>query len=118
LNSRKSAAPIPRQAPDAPAERTLRLLRLVDLQLDQLETRMTSGEPGTAQDQERHARAFSTLLGHVETLTEAIAQHDQAPGGERAQSADERGEAERLRREIAERLERLNAQWMARSKPE
>ena len=105
--------------PDTPATRTYRLLRLIDLQLDHMEKRMTTGEPMTAQDQERQARAFSTIIGHLETLTETPSENDKSrDAGWGAQDGGGHLEAERLRREIAERLERLNAQWLAQTKSE
>lgn len=105
-----------KRKPDTVLARALRLLRLIDMQLDQMEIRMTEDELVTAQDQERQARAFSTLVGQLETVMQTIADKDRAPG----RSTDEgtTDDADRLRREITERLERLNAQWLAQSKPE
>jgi hypothetical protein len=111
-----------RRKPDTAEDRIGRMLGIIDLQLDQMESRMTSGQPMTTQDEERQARAFGAIAGNLEKVTEAAsdifreAGHDGAANGHgdgRGLEA-QRAEAERLRREIAERLERLNAQWLAR----
>ena len=47
--------------PDAAEARIRRMLGIIDLQLDQMESRMTSGQPMTTQDEERQARAFGAL---------------------------------------------------------
>jgi hypothetical protein len=108
--------------PDTAEARVRRMLGIIDLQLDQMESRMTSGQPMTTQDEERQARAFGAIAGNLEKITEAAADifreagHDGAANGHgdgRGLEA-QRAEAERPRREIAERLERLNAQWLAR----
>ncbi|MGQ0671680.1 MAG: hypothetical protein ACT4N2_02205 [Hyphomicrobium sp.] len=103
--------------PDTAAGRAYRLLRLIDLQLDNMETRMSTGEPMSAQDHERQARAFGALVEHAETAMEILGGKD--CGSDAARAADGAGsaDAERLRREIAQRLERLNAQWLAQSQP-
>ena len=88
------------------------MLGIIDLQLDQMESRMTSGQPMTTQDEERQARAFAAIAGNLEKVTEAAGDIFRDPEQETSGNGDL--DAERMRREIAERLERLNAQWLAR----
>ncbi len=107
------------RAPDAPEVRVARLYRLIDVQLDNLETLMTTADPQSAEDQARVTRSFGTLVGNLEKVADIAAGMTQAA---EAAHGDKRGDAylkaEQLRREIAERLERLNAQWQAHAKPE
>jgi hypothetical protein len=83
-----------------------RLFRAISLKLEHMEKRMASGEARSAQDEERESRALATLINNFEKVTEAVAELDKerdAPRSARGANAD----AERMRREIAERLERL-----------
>ena len=67
---------------------------------------MASGEARSAQDEERESRALATLISNFEKVTEAVAELDRERDAVRA--AGRAGtDAERMRREIAERLERL-----------
>jgi len=80
---------------------------------------MTSGEPLSDEDQARQSRSLNITVTNLEKVTEAACALEKA--AEKAHGADrgdKRLKAEQLRREIAERLERLNAQWNAQSKPE
>ena len=107
------------RTPDTPEARMTRLFRLVDLQLDKLENRMTSAEPLTAEDEARLTRTYNTIVTNLEKVTEAAS--TQAKSGEQAHGetrGDRHLKAEQLRQEIAERLERLNAQWNAPAKSE
>lgn len=79
---------------------------------------MSTQEPGTAQDQERLARAFSTVVGRLEVVTDLMPAAGKGPEQSRESDDDKRRETERLRSEIAERLERLNEKWLAQSKSE
>jgi hypothetical protein len=113
-----SGAPDERQEPrepDTAETRIRRMLGIIDLQLDRMERRMSSGRPLTAQDEERQARALRAIAANLDKVTEAAADtfRDQGQGAASGREAD----AERMRREIAERLERLNAQWLAREGP-
>jgi hypothetical protein len=110
------AAVDPLREPDTPLQRAYRMLRLIDMQFDHMETRMKTEGPGSAQDQERHARAFSTLVGQLDQVTDMMAGIVKAPEDARGSDDDERRETERLRHEIAERLERLNEKWLAQTK--
>ncbi len=94
--------------PTRRAQRALiaRLYCAISLKLEHMEKRMASGKARSAQDEERESRALATLINNFEKVTEAVAElgkdRDTQRTGRRA-SAD----AERMRREIAERLERL-----------
>ncbi len=69
---------------------------------------MASGEDRSAQDEERESRALATLINNFEKVTEAVAELEDDRGASRARSAAG-ADAERMRREIAERLERLGS---------
>ena len=108
-----------RTGPDTAEARIARFFHLIDIQLDNLEILMTTGEPLSAEDELRKANYFKTIVGSLEKVTEI----DKAntAGSEHAQGAatgDRHLKAEKLRRDIAQRLERLNAQWNAQAKPE
>jgi hypothetical protein len=92
-------------------ERIRRLLTLIDIQLEQLEHDMTSKEHMTEQESVRAARRYDAVVGSLEKVTEIDTQYVRTGSAGQSSSADE------LRREIAERLERLNAQWLAQEKP-
>lgn len=81
-----------------------RLYRAISLKLEHMEKRMASGKPRSAQDEERESRALATLINNFEKVTEAVAELDH-DGNARAAGAG--ADAEHMRREIAERLERL-----------
>ena len=83
-----------------------RLYQAITLKLEHMETRMASGDDRSAQDEERENRALATLINNFEKVTEAVAELDRTKP--RARAAGRVGaDAERMRREIAERLERL-----------
>jgi len=83
---------------------TARLYRAISLKLEHMEKRMASGKARSAQDEERESRALATLINNFEKVTEAVAELD-TDGNARVAGAG--ADAERMRREIAERLERL-----------
>ena len=83
-----------------------RLYRAITVKLEHMEKRMASGEDRSAQDEERESRALATLISNFEKVTEAVAELEDNRGASRARSAAG-ADAERMRREIAERLERL-----------
>lgn len=94
--------------PTRGAQRALigRLYRAISTKLEHMEMRMASGEVRSAQDEERESRALATLINNFEKVTEAVAELDQDKN--RGAAAGSVGaDAERMRREIAERLERL-----------
>ena len=81
--------------PDTAEARIRRMLGIIDLQLDQMESRMSSGQPMTTQDEERQARAFGAIAGNLEKVTEAAADIFRERGHEgarkrRASSSTER----------------------------
>lgn len=94
--------------PTRRAQRALiaRLYRAISLKLEHMEMRMASGDTRSAQDEERESRALATLISNFEKVTEAVAGLD--TDRDTARAAGTAGaDAERMRREIAERLERL-----------
>lgn len=120
----------PRRArPTAAAKRAAMIERLydaIDLKLTQLETQMTGNPDTTSADHEREVRALSTLIQTFERVSEidpaARSARDPAghpksnrtgTGGDTAVRSDPAAlaaaaaDTERLRREIAERVERL-----------
>jgi hypothetical protein len=103
---------VPR-APDTPQQRALRMLRLIDLQLDSLERTMSTSGPQSAQDQERTARALTALGNQAAAVSETLEGKENSSDGARAAEEDARAEANRIRREIVERLEKLHAQRLA-----
>jgi hypothetical protein len=89
-----------------------RLYRAITVKLEHMEKRMASGEDRSAQDEERESRALATLINNFEKVTEAVAGLEEDRGASRARSAAG-ADAERMRREIAERLERLGSRGPA-----
>ncbi|MEZ5818322.1 MAG: hypothetical protein R3D44_14680 [Hyphomicrobiaceae bacterium] len=110
---------VPRIAPrllaTSEARRRLldRLVAAISMKLEQLERRMTSdlaaGEDATATDHEREARAIGALIDNLEKITEIETGLGNAAGksGTTAASTDLADEADRCRRELAERLHRI-----------
>ncbi|MGE5267739.1 MAG: hypothetical protein ACM3L9_10270 [Deltaproteobacteria bacterium] len=116
-NDFSSAGPVD---PDRPAEthgqRLERLHRIIDRLLARLESTMSQSM--TPQDQEKTARAITQTVAAVERVTELANAQGKVPETDGGQSHD-RAEAQRMRREIAERLERLSAKWLdGAAKPE
>lgn len=102
------------------ARRTLvrRLYKAIDTKLKQMERRMAhdmatkdGNADTTAADHERDTRAIGTLIANLSRVTEIEADLERLPGS--ASLTDQQGdrqladEAERFRREVAERLARL-----------
>ena len=113
------AAVPPRRAglPTRHTQRALigRLFRAISLKLEHMEERMASGEARSAQDEERESRALATLISNFEKVTEAGAELDKDRDTARA-AGTAGADAERMRREIAERLERLGGVGPARGR--
>lgn len=91
-----------------------RLVAAIDMKLEQLERRMTNdlaaGEDATATDHEREARAIGALIDNLEKITEIETGLGNATGksGSSANAtSDLADEADRCRRELAERLHRI-----------
>jgi hypothetical protein len=103
------------------ARRTLvrRLYTAIDTKLQQMERRMAhdmatqeGSSETTATDHERDTRAIGALIANLSRVTEIEADLERIPGTAAApidQQAEHQlaDEAERFRREVAERLERL-----------
>jgi hypothetical protein len=121
---RKPPAPEPRSqqaaTPSLQARRALvrRLYKAIDTKLKQMERRMAhdmakqkESSETTAADHERDTRAIGALIANLSRVTEIEADLERLPGS--ASPADQQGdrqladEAERFRREVAERLARL-----------
>lgn len=94
-------------AADVPREVLLRrLFAAIDLKLEQLEKRMSSGKAVSAADSERQTRELNQMIRSFEMVTELARDRDNAASGSAATTVSA-SDAERMRREIAERLERL-----------
>ncbi len=108
-----------------------RLYKAIDMKLKHWEDRMTDGETLSAADSERMAKEVTTMISGFEKVAETegaiekrdahhAADHSAAKRGRGKRAADRGdgtgahtdpggGDAERMRREIAARLERLRA---------
>jgi len=122
---RRGVAPAPAKPNDEVRESALpsrgsqraligRLYRAISLKLEHMEKRMASGKARSAQDEERESRALATLINNFEKVTEAVAELDHDGN---ARTAGAGADAERMRREIAERLERLGSSGNAKPGP-
>jgi hypothetical protein len=116
-NETRRAVPAEQDRPaETQGQRLERLHRIIDRLLARLES--TMDEDMTPQDQEKAARAITQTVAAVERVTELANAQGKVPETDGGQSHD-RAEAERMRREIAERLERLSAKWLdGTAKPE
>ncbi|MDX2288563.1 MAG: hypothetical protein NW217_07050 [Hyphomicrobiaceae bacterium] len=85
-----------------------RLYEAIDLKLTRLEARMRAEEPTTAADSEREARELASMIRSLEQVSELKANiaGQGARHGDKG-AATTPADAERMRAEIAERLERL-----------
>jgi hypothetical protein len=90
-----------------------RLVAAISMKLEQLERRMTNdlaaGEDSTATDHEREARAIGALIDNLDKITEIETGLGKPAGksGSTVPATDLADEAERCRRELAERLHRI-----------
>lgn len=92
-----------------------RLVAAISMKLGQLERRMTTdlaaGEDSTATDHERETRAIGALIDNLEKITEmetGLANTGgKRPSAGAAATTDLADEADRCRRELAERLHRI-----------
>lgn len=128
---RRSAGSAPASPTTTASRKALvaRLYRAIDIKLQRLERRMTSGEEPTIADSERETRELAHMIRSFEKVTEVAADIAQCatqrasgagkrkPGAKSKPSADAAADsrpvyvsadAERMRLEIAERLERLH----------
>ena len=117
----ESAAPAsphgfaPRLVATPAARRRLldRLVAAISMKLEQLERRMTNdlaaGEDSTATDHEREARAIGALIDNLDKITEIETGIGKSAGksGVASTAAGLADEAERCRRELADRLHRI-----------
>ena len=110
-----AAAIAPRLLATPSARRRLleRLVAAISMKLEQLERRMTNdlaaGEDSTATDHEREARAIGALIDNLDKITEIETGLGKSAGksGSAIPATDLADEAERCRRELAERLHRI-----------
>ncbi|OYW54604.1 MAG: hypothetical protein B7Y80_06045 [Hyphomicrobium sp. 32-62-53] len=105
------AVPLDEERPaETHAQRLERLHRIIDRLLMKLERTMANTPNMTPQDQEKTARAVTQTVTAMERVTELANTQGKVPETDGGQSHD-RAEADRMRREIAERLERLSAKF-------
>jgi hypothetical protein len=105
--------PFVSRPPDAPDVRISRIYRVIDLQLDSLEKDMSSGDPVSAQDHERRARAMHLIIESLDQAKEAAAEllkREQHAAGSTC------AETERVRNDIAARVERMGTRWDTETK--
>jgi hypothetical protein len=93
-----------------------RLYKAIDTKLEIMERRMQAQSAGqassmSAADHERDTRAIALLISNFDKVTEIATDADRTEtgGGKSADAADLFAEADRFRREVAERLEKLIA---------
>ncbi len=118
-----NASPPPAAKPATRKALVRRLYRAIDVKLQRLERRMTSGEEPTIADSERETRELAHMIRSFEKVTEVAAdiaqdtgRHASKPAGGSARAAARKqpaeayvsADAERMRHEIAQRLERLH----------
>ena len=94
-----------------------RLYKAMDTKLNLMERRMKTqltnlrkaGSDLPSADHERDARAFGTIIKNIDQVKEMQADLERVAGGQPATAADAElfAEADRFRREIAERLARF-----------
>ena len=84
-------------------------LRLMERRMETQMTNLDKGNDLTSADHERDTRAFGAMIKNIEQVKEMQADLDRVAGGQPATAADAElfAEAERFRREIAERLARF-----------
>ncbi|MEL6289854.1 MAG: hypothetical protein AAFQ42_05010 [Pseudomonadota bacterium] len=94
-----------------------RLLDTMSRQLDEIERGFETGEIVSVSDRERQARLMNTIARSMEKLTEFEEQDERRRAAEKKRgTAGEPGEprdAETRRHELARRIDRLRAAWIA-----
>jgi hypothetical protein len=119
----EAASPSPAHKLDVPvqthAQRLDRLHRIVDRLLEKMESNMTNTSDMSPQEQERAAKALTSTLTAFERVTDLADAQSKAPETSDGGTSHDSAEADRMRREIAERLERLSIKWLeGTAKPE
>ena len=121
------SAPAPKRAASTPAEPTATRMRakpnaLVQRVYNTIDGELTKLEKQkglTSQDRERASRALSQMVNALEKAVEMQrVMTKRKPTGGDAKSKEALAHAENLRREIAERLERLNHKRSSQRNPE
>ena len=84
-------------------------LRLMERRMEAQMANLDEGKDLTSADHERDTRMFGAMIKNIEQVKEMQADLDRVAGGQPATAADAElfAEAERFRREIAERLARF-----------
>ena len=103
--TRKTYASLP--SPKSRRSMIARLYRAISLKLEHMEQRMASGESRSAQDEERESRALGAMIRNFEKVAEVVAELEPSEGARPKDATTVSADAERMRREIAERLGRL-----------
>jgi hypothetical protein len=103
--TRKTYASLP--SPKSRRSMIARLYRAISLKLEHMEQRMASGESRSAQDEERESRALGAMIRNFEKVAEVVAELEPSEGARPKDATAVSADAERMRREIAERLGRL-----------
>lgn len=99
------------------AELIGRLYNAIDAKLERLENRMVADHDITAAESERETRELGSMIRSFEKVT-AFAKTLQGRVDKQSRAATvDSSDAERMREEIAQRLERLCAQGDAQDKP-
>jgi hypothetical protein len=110
--------PFTPRPPDTAEERLARFYRIIDRLLEKMERNVSNAADLSPQDQERHARAVASTLSSMERVTELAGDLLPATASTEGDAGHANAEAERMRREIAERLERLSEKWLAQTEAE
>ena len=104
----------PKSSPNTRRDLLARLVAAISLKLEQLERRMAkdladlaSSEAATATDHERETRAIGALIDNLGKVTEMESGLDRSAGAGKSAASDIAGEADRYRRELAERLAKI-----------
>jgi hypothetical protein len=104
----------PRPNADQLRQRRLarRLFKVIDAKLQEIETRMNKADanaaPPSAADTERDVRSVSSLIGLFDKVVELDEAARKAGKGSETSTVRSEADADRLRRDLAERLGRIN----------
>lgn len=104
----KQEAERKRRCPERDGQLIMRLYNAIDSKLKRLEARMQTDQEITAADSERETRELGLMIRSFEKVTAFATELEGQRGEPHGKSKGASGDAERLREEIAERLERLS----------
>lgn len=114
---RRARKQAPTADPATDAELIARLYNAMDAKLKRLEARMETNEEVSASESERETRELGSMIRSFEKVTAFAAAIKGRVDKGRKKPAVAAGDAERMREEIAQRLERVCADRKASSKP-